>query len=76
MKRPHIVIVGGGLVDSCSKALRTANVDVTVLDRTNHTSFSRFSIRSRPPDFRLTTSLLRFGTSAAVKAIRPCSSRK
>lgn len=40
MKRPHIVIVGGGFGGlSAAKALRTANADVTVIDRTNHHLF-------------------------------------
>ena len=40
MKRPHVVIIGGGFGGlSAARALRSANVDVTVLDRTNHHLF-------------------------------------
>ena len=40
MKRPHVVIIGGGFGGlSAAKALRTANVEVTVIDRTNHHLF-------------------------------------
>lgn len=39
-KRPHVVIIGGGFGGlSAARALRTANVDVTVIDRTNHHLF-------------------------------------
>lgn len=38
--RPHVVIVGGGFAGlSAAKALGKANVDVTVIDRTNHHLF-------------------------------------
>ena len=40
MKRPHVVIIGGGFGGlSAARALRSANADVTVLDRTNHHLF-------------------------------------
>lgn len=40
MQRPHVVIIGGGFGGlSAARALRTANVDVTVIDRTNHHLF-------------------------------------
>ncbi len=40
MKRPHVVIIGGGFGGlSAARALRSANVDVTVVDRTNHHLF-------------------------------------
>jgi NADH:ubiquinone reductase (H+-translocating) len=40
MSRPHIVIIGGGFGGlSAAKHLRTANADVTVIDRTNHHLF-------------------------------------
>ena len=40
MKRPHIVIIGGGFGGlSAAKALKGANADVTVIDRTNHHLF-------------------------------------
>ena len=40
MKRPHVVIIGGGFGGlSAARALRSANVDVTVIDRTNHHLF-------------------------------------
>jgi NADH dehydrogenase len=40
MNRPHIVIIGGGFGGlSAAKALRGANADVTVIDRTNHHLF-------------------------------------
>ncbi len=38
--RPRVVIVGGGFGGiSAARALRTANVDVTLIDRTNHFIF-------------------------------------
>lgn len=40
MRRPHVVIVGGGFGGlSAAKALKSANVDVTLVDRTNHHLF-------------------------------------
>ncbi len=40
MKRPHVVVIGGGFGGlSAARALKTANVDVTVIDRTNHHLF-------------------------------------
>ena len=40
MNRPHVVIVGGGFGGlSAAKALKSANVDVTLIDRTNHHLF-------------------------------------
>ena len=40
MARPHVVIIGGGFGGlSAARALRTADVDVTVIDRTNHHLF-------------------------------------
>ncbi|MGK2963459.1 MAG: NAD(P)/FAD-dependent oxidoreductase [Gemmatimonadaceae bacterium] len=40
MKRPHVVIIGGGFGGlSAARALRRADVDVTVIDRTNHHLF-------------------------------------
>ena len=40
MKRPHVVIIGGGFGGlSAARAMRTANADVTVIDRTNHHLF-------------------------------------
>jgi NADH dehydrogenase len=40
MKRPRIVIIGGGFGGlSAAKALRSANAEVTVIDRTNHHLF-------------------------------------
>ncbi len=40
MPRPHVVILGGGFGGvSAAKALRTAPVDVTVIDRSNHFVF-------------------------------------
>ena len=40
MKRPHIVIIGGGFAGlSTAKALKSANADVTLIDRTNHHLF-------------------------------------
>jgi NADH dehydrogenase len=40
MKRPHVVIIGGGFGGlSAARALRQANADVTVIDRTNHHLF-------------------------------------
>ncbi|MBA3673299.1 MAG: NAD(P)-binding protein, partial [Gemmatimonadaceae bacterium] len=39
-RRPRVVIVGGGFAGAAAaKRLRRANVDVTVLDRTNHLLF-------------------------------------
>ena len=38
--RPRVVIIGGGFAGlSAAKALRSANADVTVIDRTNHHLF-------------------------------------
>ena len=38
--RPHVVIIGGGFAGlSAAKALKSANADVTVIDRTNHHLF-------------------------------------
>ena len=40
MNRPHVVIIGGGFGGlSAAKALKGANADVTVIDRTNHHLF-------------------------------------
>ncbi len=40
MQRPHVVIIGGGFGGlSAARGLRFANVDVTVIDRTNHHLF-------------------------------------
>ena len=40
MRRPHIVIIGGGFAGlAAAKALRGKPVDVTVIDRTNHHLF-------------------------------------
>jgi NADH dehydrogenase len=40
MKRPHVVIIGGGFGGlSAAKAFKGANADVTVIDRTNHHLF-------------------------------------
>ncbi|HEY0243760.1 MAG TPA: NAD(P)/FAD-dependent oxidoreductase [Gemmatimonadaceae bacterium] len=40
MGRPHVVIIGGGFAGlSAAKALKSANADVTVIDRTNHHLF-------------------------------------
>ncbi|HEX6574379.1 MAG TPA: NAD(P)/FAD-dependent oxidoreductase [Gemmatimonadaceae bacterium] len=40
MNRPHVVIIGGGFGGlSAAKHLRTANADITVIDRTNHHLF-------------------------------------
>src|SRR5688572_32528868 len=40
MSRPHVVIVGGGFGGlSAAKALRKADVQVTLLDRRNHHVF-------------------------------------
>lgn len=40
MTRPHVVIIGGGFGGlEAAKALRTAVVDVTLIDRTNHHVF-------------------------------------
>ena len=40
MKRPHVVIIGGGFAGlSAAKALKSANADVTLIDRTNHHLF-------------------------------------
>ena len=40
MRRPHVVIVGGGFGGlAAAKALGKANADVTVIDRTNHHLF-------------------------------------
>src|SRR5688500_6148551 len=40
MSRPHVVIIGGGFGGlSAARALRTANADITVIDRTNHHLF-------------------------------------
>jgi NADH dehydrogenase len=40
MKRPHVVIIGGGFGGlSAAKAFRGANADVTLIDRTNHHLF-------------------------------------
>src|SRR4029078_2999014 len=40
MPRPHVVIIGGGFGGlSAARALRGADVDVTVIDRTNHYLF-------------------------------------
>ena len=39
-RRPHVVIIGGGFAGlHCARALRRADVDVTLLDRTNHHLF-------------------------------------
>lgn len=39
-KRPHVVIVGAGFGGlSAAKALKNTNVDVTIIDRTNHHLF-------------------------------------
>lgn len=40
MNRPHVVIIGGGFAGlSAAKALKRANADVTLIDRTNHHLF-------------------------------------
>src|SRR5579872_3345789 len=39
-KRPRVVIIGAGFAGlNCARALRRANVDVTVVDRKNHHTF-------------------------------------
>ncbi|HEX3534246.1 MAG TPA: FAD-dependent oxidoreductase, partial [Gemmatimonadaceae bacterium] len=39
-KRPRVLIIGGGFGGiSAARALRRANVDVTLIDRTNHFIF-------------------------------------
>ena len=39
-RRKHVVIIGGGFAGlHCARALRRADVDVTLLDRTNHHLF-------------------------------------
>jgi len=40
MQRPHIVILGGGFAGlTAARQFRTAAVDVTLIDRTNHHLF-------------------------------------
>jgi NADH dehydrogenase FAD-containing subunit len=53
-RRPSVIIVGGGFGGlSAAQALKSAPVDVTLIDRNNFTCFSHCSIKSPPDRFRL-----------------------
>ncbi|NNE92710.1 MAG: NAD(P)/FAD-dependent oxidoreductase [Verrucomicrobiales bacterium] len=40
MKRPHVIVLGGGFAGiECCKALSSADVDITIIDRQNHHLF-------------------------------------
>jgi NADH dehydrogenase FAD-containing subunit len=52
-ERSRVVVVGGGFGGlNVTRALDGADVDVTVVDRTNHYLFSRCSTRSPPASCR------------------------
>ncbi len=40
MKRPHLVVLGGGFAGiECARALKNAEIDITIIDRQNHHLF-------------------------------------
>ena len=60
---PRVLIIGGGFGGlEAAKALRKADVRVTLLDRQNHHLFQPLLYQVRPPRFHPLTSRSRCGT--------------